>query len=266
MKETEEKKEKDVLMVVESEASFLVNSIKSALEKNEMEVASLTVTMDKFTEEPIDSSLVIVQGADYGEKAYKSLVYLKDICYEQDKKVILFGNSDEISVLKRLFPSSIIEAVFVRPLDVSQVVEAVEQAQKHLSQMKELKRVLVVDDSGMMLRTIMSWLEGKYNVSLANSAASAFSSINQNCPDLILLDYEMPVCSGARFMEMLRAEPSTENIPVIFLTSKGDAETVKKVLSLKPEGYLLKTTPSDQVIETINKFFQKQREKMMYYD
>ena len=67
-------------------------------------------------------------------------------------------------------------------------------------------------------------------------------------------------------MEMLRAEPSTENIPVIFLTSKGDAETVKKVLSLKPEGYLLKTTPSDQVIETINKFFQKQREKMMYYD
>ena len=62
MKETEEKKEKDVLMVVESEASFLVNSIKSALEKNEMEVASLTVTMDKFTEEPLIPLLLLCKG------------------------------------------------------------------------------------------------------------------------------------------------------------------------------------------------------------
>lgn len=266
MKEKDVTNEKNVLMVVESEASFLVNSIKSALENHDFDVVSRSVTMDKFTEKAIEQSLVIVQGGEYGEKEYKSLVYLKDICYEKDKKVILFGNSEEVDVLKRLFPSSIIEAVFVRPLDVSQVVESVTLALEELGKRKELKRVLVVDDSGMMLRTIMSWLEGKYNVSLANSAASAFSSINQNCPDLILLDYEMPVCSGAQFMEMLRAEAVTENIPVIFLTSKGDAETVKRVLALKPEGYLLKTTPSEQVVATIDKFFQQQSEKMKHYD
>ena len=259
-------KESQVLMVVESEASFLVNSIKSALESSKLNVTSVTAAMDKLTEKSLEPSLVIVQGGEYEEKGYKTLVYLKDLCYERDKKVILFGNREEVDVLKRLFPSSVIEAVFVRPLDVQEVVESVQLALEKLSKKKELKRILVVDDSGMMLRTIMTWLEGKYNVSLANSAASAFSSINQNRPDLILLDYEMPVCSGAQFMEMLRAESETENIPVIFLTSKGDAETVKTVLALKPEGYLLKTTPSEQVVGTIDKFFEKQKEAMKHFE
>ena len=254
------KEEKQVLMISESDASFLVNSIKTALENKKIKANMVIAQMKKMNEDVLEPSLVIVQGGDYDEKGYKTLVYLKDVCYEQKKRVILFGNKEEVERLKRLFPESLLDGVFIRPLEVAQVVELVEQSLKNLSKRQERKHVLVVDDSGMMLRTIMGWLEGKYNVSLANSAASAFTSINQSRPDLILLDYEMPVCSGAQFMEMLRAESATQNIPVIFLTSKGDAETVKSVLALHPEGYLLKTTPSEQVVAAIDQYFANRAE------
>nr|MCR5100441.1 response regulator [Butyrivibrio sp.] len=77
----------------------------------------------------------------------------------------------------------------------------------------------------------------------------------KNMVDLILLDYEMPVTNGPQVLEMLRSEPSTSTIPVMFLTAKGDKESVLKVVALKPEKYLLKTMPPAELISTIDEFF-----------
>ena len=114
-----------------------------------------------------------------------------------------------------------------------------------------------------MLRTIKGWLDGKYRVSMVNSATSAISFLAINKPDLILLDYEMPICSGPQMLGMLRAEIKTETIPVIFLTSKGDKESVAAVLSLKPQGYLLKSMPPNAIVEAIDNFFTAQKMKSL---
>jgi CheY-like chemotaxis protein len=73
--------------------------------------------------------------------------------------------------------------------------------------------------------------------------------------DLILLDYEMPVISGPQVFQMLREDPDTKDIPVMFLTVKSDKESVMKVLSLKPTNYLLKTRPPKELVATIDEFF-----------
>ncbi len=76
-----------------------------------------------------------------------------------------------------------------------------------------------------------------------------------NKADLILLDYEMPVTSGPQVLEMLRNDEDTKDIPVIFLTGKDDRESVMSVLSLKPEGYILKTSGKEEIVNTVRKFF-----------
>lgn len=48
-------------------------------------------------------------------------------------------------------------------------------------------------------------------------------------------------------------------MPVIFLTSKSDKQSVIEVMSLKPEGYLLKTMTASDIIKAIDDFFLKQR-------
>lgn len=80
-----------------------------------------------------------------------------------------------------------------------------------------------------------------------------------NRPDTVLLDYEMPVCDGRQTLEMIRSEKATANIPVIFLTGRGDRESVKKVMALKPEGYLLKTMPEEEIKKIIDDFFAKRK-------
>lgn len=119
------------------------------------------------------------------------------------------------------------------------------------------KKILVVDDSDFMRTTLLQLLGDDYDVLTADSGISAIRSITLVRPDLVLLDYEMPVCSGSQVLEMIRSEKDFTNIPVIFLTCRRDKQSVQKAISLKPEGYLSKSLSAESVKREIDRFFEK---------
>lgn len=123
------------------------------------------------------------------------------------------------------------------------------------------KKILVVDDSEFMRSRMVQLLEGDYDMLEAGSSISAIKKIAVNRPHLVLLDYEMPVCDGRQALEMIRSDADIADIPVMFLTGKGDRESVKKVMALKPEGYLLKTMPEESIKKTVDDFFVKRNSK-----
>lgn len=122
---------------------------------------------------------------------------------------------------------------------------------------KTKKKILLVDDSMTVRESMKKLLEKDYEITLAESGVAAIRTITLNRPDLVLLDYEMPVCDGKQTLEMLRSEKAFENIPVIFLTGRGDPESVKNVMSLRPAGYLLKYIKPAEIKEAIDKFFER---------
>ena len=83
----------------------------------------------------------------------------------------------------------------------------------------------------------------------------AITFLANNRPDLILLDYAMPVTSGPQVLEMIRSETSTKDIPVFFLTGKDDSESVSRVLELGPNGYILKNITRSELHERLDEFF-----------
>ena len=96
-------------------------------------------------------------------------------------------------------------------------------------------------------------LEERYEVTLAISGAQAMTSIGKKRPDLILLDYEMPVCDGRMTLEMIRADEEMKDIPVIFLTAVNDRANIEAVLKLKPAGYFLKPAVKERLVAEIDK-------------
>ena len=119
------------------------------------------------------------------------------------------------------------------------------------------KKVLAVDDSLIIREGIKRLLSEDYEVASAESGAAAIRTITLNRPDLILLDYEMPVCDGKQTLEMLRAEKVFEDIPVIFLTGRRDPQSIIQVMPLKPAGYLLKNGKPEEIKKEIDAFFAK---------
>ena len=122
-------------------------------------------------------------------------------------------------------------------------------------------KILVVDDSLTIRQGMKQLLEEDYEVALAESGVAAIRTITLNRPDLVLLDYEMPVVDGGQTLEMLRSESSFEDIPVIFLTGRRDTATMIKVMPLKPAGYLLKHSKPAEIKKEVDAFFQKKAAK-----
>ena len=129
--------------------------------------------------------------------------------------------------------------------------QAVEDASKF--------KILVVDDSMTIREGMKQLLSEDYEVSSAESGVAAIRTNTLNRPDLILLDYEMPVCDGRQTLEMLRSEKAFEDIPVIFLTGRRDPESMIKVMPLKPAGYLLKNSKPADIKKEIDNFFEKKK-------
>ncbi len=77
-------------------------------------------------------------------------------------------------------------------------------------------------------------------------------------PELVLLDYEMPVCDGQQVLEMMRSEETFADIPIIFLTGRADMETVKKLVALKPDGYMVKYLKPAQIKQKIDEYFKRE--------
>ncbi|MDE6700274.1 MAG: response regulator [Acetatifactor sp.] len=118
------------------------------------------------------------------------------------------------------------------------------------------KHILVVDDDPMMLKLIKEHLHEDYDVATAVNGKIALKFLERRTTDLILLDYEMPTENGPAILEKLRAEKSTKDIPVIFLTGVKERDKIHTALSLKPQGYLLKPIDHKKLLEAINKILQ----------
>ncbi len=143
-----------------------------------------------------------------------------------------------------------------RPVDVDDFAVMVD---KMLRKNEETgpKNILIVDDDPTYAKMVREWLKATYKVSVATAGMQAITHLLKNKVDLILLDYEMPLVDGTQVFQMLRSDPETKDIPVIFLTGIGSRDRVEKAMKLRPDGYILKTTPRERLMESLNSFFSK---------
>lgn len=144
------------------------------------------------------------------------------------------------------------------PLKAANVMDEIQKYLRENEKEKAgKKKILVVDDSAVVLQFMKELFDKDYEITQAQSGVAAIRCITLDKPDLVLLDYEMPICDGKQVLEMIRAEEAFVDIPVIFLTGTVDKERLQQLLPLKPAGYLLKTTPPQEIKGFISDFFKK---------
>ncbi|MCR5396149.1 MAG: response regulator [Lachnospiraceae bacterium] len=254
--------EKRVMLLCSAE-TFMVNAMRKNLEDERYQVEPVIATVNHLSKMVNRPQIVLVYMDKDVDKIREALVYLKDLVTESDDVNLVYfvGNPDDLVDVGKVFPDQLASGSFLRPLNVKELVEKLNNVVESRDLEKQKKNILVVDDDSTMLRTLKLWLSDKYKVYMANSGVNAISLLAKNKVDLILLDYEMPVANGPQVLEMLRSEPSTKDTPVMFLTARNDKESVLSVMDLKPEKYLLKTMPPEVLMQNIDDFFESQKGK-----
>lgn len=115
----------------------------------------------------------------------------------------------------------------------------------------EKKHILIVDDDRTILKMLKSALGDQYEVTTMINGVMVDKLLETKKVDLIILDYEMPVETGANIFRRIKKNPKASHIPVCFLTGVTDREKILEVMSLKPHGYLLKPIDMDMLSATI---------------
>ncbi len=243
------------ILLISSGSTFMVDAISKNLTEAGLQVIKTEPKvneLDKYRKEP---NVFLFYLGQYIDEITDALIYLRDICLENDKILCMIGDVSEYDIITKSIPADMIAEKFERPLDIKKVTERMRELCLLNDELSRRKSILLVDDDPTFLKLIKNWLDEEYRVTIVNSGMQAITYLANNTPDLILLDYEMPVTSGPQVLEMIRTEAKTQSTPVIFLTGKGDKESVMKVVGLKPNGYLLKTMPKEELLQSVRDFF-----------
>lgn len=100
--------------------------------------------------------------------------------------------------------------------------------------------VLVVDDQAANIQLLYALLESDYDVQMAIGGADALHLIDENPPDLILLDIQMPGISGYDVCSQLKASDLTRHIPIIFVTAQTTSEEETRCLKMGAVDFVAK--------------------------
>ncbi len=247
------------ILLISSGSGFMVDALKSNLKKtgflivqSEPEVQSIEAAKD-------ETDLILVFAGEYVYNSADALVYLMDISRDEERPVCLIGYDDELGEIKKYIPETYIKKEIRRPFDAKYVAEGLKAIAAVVEEKRAGKHILLVDDDTTFLKMIQGWLSEKYRITAVKSGIQAITYMANHKPDLILLDYDMPITPGPQVMEMIRSEYHYSDIPIIFLTGKSDRESIMNVMRLKPQGYFLKTMPRDAIVEAIDKYFSEHR-------
>lgn len=115
------------------------------------------------------------------------------------------------------------------------------------------KTILVVEDERPIRDMVRFALEREdFTVRAAEDAAAARLSLSERLPDLILLDWMMPVTSGLDFAKELRASSTWADIPIIMLTARGEESDKVRGLILGCDDYVTKPFSTAELLARIH--------------
>lgn len=110
-----------------------------------------------------------------------------------------------------------------------------------------MKLCLVVDDSKVIRKVARRILEElSFEVEEAVDGQDALDACNRNMPDVVLLDWNMPVMDGLEYLKAIRAQDNIEQPVVVFCTTENDMSHIRTAIEAGANEYIMK--PFDREI------------------
>jgi len=112
--------------------------------------------------------------------------------------------------------------------------------------------LLIIDDNHLNIETLSDYLEADYQIHGAITGPDALSLVHDCNPDLILLDIMMPFMDGFEICRRLKADSATQDIPLIFITGKGDEADIAQGFKLGAVDYITKPFHMSEILTRVN--------------
>ena len=115
-----------------------------------------------------------------------------------------------------------------------------------------MARILIAEDEPDIRELVAFTLRfAGHEVNTTSNGEEALQVASQTVPDLVLMDVRMPRMTGYDACRAMKADPSLKDIPIVFLSAKGQDAEIQTGLDAGAEEYLLKPFAPDQLVERV---------------
>ena len=253
---TKRYRESRTVLYIRPGKGIVTKGIEKSLSDIDYRVISVEDEPDEIIKYKDEADIILYHPVSGGESHIGiTMNLLSEICRDDMKIFLLMGDSSDIEIAKKSSGFNAVSEVYSRPVNMQRFVDDIEHFTLLLEEYHRKKTIFIVDDDPDYISVVTRWLSKDYQISTFNAGEELIKGLSVSKPDLILMDYEMPGLDGYDLMKYIKSDESTKYIPVIFLTGKNDREHVFKILNYKPDGYLLKTSQKENLIDSIDRFF-----------
>ncbi|MCL2209170.1 MAG: response regulator [Treponema sp.] len=270
---------KSVSQISESRKKIIyVDDIQYSLTsvKNRLQDRYDVYTMDSAEKmfeilEKITPDLILMDVNMPDVDGYEAIKSLKaDERYSAVPVIFLTGKSDRESVVKGLSLGA--ADYIIKPYTASKLMEIVgnnlsspEQNEFSAGETVSNKPVvLIVDDVTSMLRAMQYALHDRYKVYILSKSQDALDFLRTKSPDLILLDYLMPVLNGFDLIQMIRVMPEYEDTPIIIITTEGTMDHVNKAISIGASDFIVKPFKPKELNDKVAKHIRIAKQMRLF--
>lgn len=164
--------------------------------------------------------------------------------------ILITGRHDKTTI----FNSSAmgVDGYLIKPVSQETLIEKVNEAYENKKLVKNKPTILMIDDDMSFLKQMNSLLKESYNVIMINSAKLAISYMSSHTPDVIILDYQMPLYNGANMLNIFQRSNRQKNIPVIILSGTLNRKALENCFPYNPFAFLAKPVERELLFENID--------------
>lgn len=119
--------------------------------------------------------------------------------------------------------------------------------------MDEKLKILLVDDEPIIIDTMGSYLGTEYKTLVATDGKKAYEMAKKQTPDIIVMDITMPIMDGLEAGKLLKADPETQDIPIIYSTAHGESAQVIEALRIGAADFLQKPLTKEILLSRLEK-------------
>ena len=182
---------------------------------------------------------------------------LKDNPGTRGVPVIILSSLDTDRDIERGFKAGA-AAYVTKSQAKTQLIETIESVLEKFM-FHRTRLVLVVDGSQTVRRLVTQALEeAGFKVITAENGIQALKRIDEQQPDLIISDVDIPEMNGIDLCKTLHADPSLALIPFVIMSANSDRSMMRRMLYLGAAGYLVKPFNLEQIVITVERLLSDQ--------
>lgn len=163
--------------------------------------------------------------------------------------ILVTGRCDKDTILSSGVMG--VDGFLAKPVPKDILVQKVLEVYRVKQSKENRKTVLMIDDDMSYLKQVNTMLQDNYNVVIINSAKLALTYLTKHIPDIIIMDYQMPLYNGASLMNIIQKNTRGITVPIIVLSGALDREVLQECYQYNPAAILAKPVSRKTLIQNI---------------